>query len=185
MKKIILTLAVVFAIGIVNAQETKFGVKGGLNVASITNSDGANSLIGFHAGFFAAIKITEKFAIQPELLYSMQGVKDSDISLHLDYITIPIMAKYYVAKDFSLEVGPQIGFLIAAKAKSGGESASVKEFFKSTDFGVNFGVGYDFGENLILGLRYNLGLSQVLKDLDPGQSASKNAVFSVSLGYKF
>lgn len=185
MKKIILTVAVVFAIGIVSAQETRFGVKGGLNIASITKSDGASSLIGFHVGFFAELKVSEKFTLQPEVLYSIQGAKDSGITLNLGYINLPIMAKYYVAKDFSLELGPQIGFLVAAKAKSGGESASVKDFIKSTDFGLNIGAGYDVGENLIFGLRYNLGLSQVQQDLDAGESASKNAVFSVSVGYKF
>ena len=36
MRKIILALAI-FTVGFTNAQETKFGVKGGLNIASLTN----------------------------------------------------------------------------------------------------------------------------------------------------
>ncbi len=126
MKKITLLLVTVFTIGFVNAQDKEnmsFGVKGGLNVSSITNADqdGVNSksLIGFHVGFFGEFMISDKFAIQPELLYSAQGVKldfDGDNGdLKLDYINIPVMAKYYVADAFSLELGPQIGFLVSAK----------------------------------------------------------------------
>lgn len=59
MKKIILMVVMVFTFGFVNAQEKAdmaFGVKGGLNISTITNADvdGVNtkSLVGFHVGFF-------------------------------------------------------------------------------------------------------------------------------------
>ena len=132
-----------------------------------------------HEGF-AEIKISEKFSIQPELMYSSQGAS-SDLGgdLKLDYINIPVMAKFYVAKSFSLEAGPQIGFLVSAKA----DGEDVKDFVSSTDFGFNFGAGYDFTEKLSAGLRYNLGLSNV-DDSDSGDSI-KNAVISITLGYKF
>ena len=181
MKKIILTLAVVFAFGYANAQKAKFGVKGGLNIATLTGDvEDASSLIGFQIGGFAEIKISEKFSIQPELMYSSQGAS-SDLGgdLKLDYINIPVMAKFYVAKSFSLEAGPQIGFLVSAKA----DGEDVKDFVSSTDFGFNFGAGYDFTEKLSAGLRYNLGLSNV-DDSDSGDSI-KNAVISITLGYKF
>ncbi|MBF2708346.1 porin family protein [Flavobacterium soyangense] len=195
MKKIILLSVAFLAFSFANAQDKKdmsFGVKGGLNICSVTNADqyGSNSssLIGFHLGLFGEFMVSDKFAIQPELLYSAQGVKvDSDgdkIDVKLDYINIPVMAKYYIAKDFSLEFGPQIGFLLSAKAKSGGVSENLKDSTKSTDFGLNFGAGYDIGD-FTLGIRYNLGLSQLQKDLISGESASHNSVFQIALGYKF
>ncbi|MFV8340691.1 hypothetical protein ACNQGL_15620 [Flavobacterium sp. LB3P21] len=49
-----------------------------------------------------------------------------DGDLKLDYITILVMAKYYVADAFSMEFGHQIGFLVSAKSKSSGESEDVK-----------------------------------------------------------
>ena len=196
MKKITLLLVAVFTIGFVNAQDKEnmsFGVKGGLNVSTITNADqdGVNSksLIGFHVGFFGEFMISDQFAIQPELLYSAQGVKleaDGEKGdLKLDYINIPVMAKYYVADAFSLEFGPQIGFLVSAKAKSGGVSEDIKDEVKSTDVSLGFGVGYYFAEKFMLGARYNLGLTRVQEDLFPGESESKNSVFQISVGYKF
>ncbi len=194
MKKIILTLAAIFAIGFVNAQDKKgssdsgmaFGVKGGLNIASVTNQPGTSSLVGFHIGAFAEFKVSDKFAVQPELLYSTQGAKATGGKINTGYINIPVMAKYYVADAFSLEAGPQIGFLMSAKASIDGlGSADVKDQFKSVDFGLNFGVGYEFTKKLSAGARYNLGLSQVQKTLSSGESASHNSVIQISLGYKF
>lgn len=196
MKKIILTVVMVFTLGFVNAQEKAdmaFGVKGGLNISTITNADvdGVNSksLVGFHVGFFGEFMISNKFAIQPEVLYSAQGteLEFEGISgdLKLDYITIPVMAKYYVADAFSLELGPQIGFLVSAKAKSDGESEDVKDELKSTDVSLNFGLGYDITQNFMIGARYSLGLTRLQDELIPGEDESKNSVFQISVGYKF
>lgn len=202
MKKIILTVAAVFALSFANAQETKFGAKVALNIASLTGDvEDASSLVGFQIGGFVEFKISDKFAIQPELMYSAQGVKQSyseagysyDSDYKLSYLNVPVMAKFYATPKFSLEFGPQIGFLLSAKADytgTGGgvtisESEDIKDNLESVDFGLNFGAGYDFTENLTAGLRYNLGLSNVAKTEDGDDEEIKNSVFSISVGYKF
>lgn len=91
------------------------------------------------------------------------------------------MAKFAVAEKFNLQAGPQIGFLMSASA----DSKDVKDSFKSLDFGLNLGAGYDLTEKLFLEARYNLGLAQTQKDLGAGETAAKNAVIQLSLGYKF
>ena len=180
MKKIILSIAAVFAFGFANAQDVKYGAKAGLNISNIS-TDGASSLLAFHLGGFAELKLNDKFAVQPELLYSAQGAKVGGVDFNLNYINIPVMAKYYVADAISIEVGPQIGFLMSAKA----DGVDVKEFFSSTDFGLNLGGGYNLNEKMSLGLRYNMGLSDVEKDLPSGAKGSKNSCVQISFGYKF
>ena len=180
MKKIILSIAAVFAFGFANAQDVKYGAKAGLNMSNIS-TDGASSLLAFHLGGFAELKLNDKFAVQPELLYSAQGAKVGGVDFNLNYINIPVMAKYYVADAISIEVGPQIGFLMSAKA----DGVDVKEFFSSTDFGLNLGGGYNLNEKMSLGLRYNMGLSDVEKDLPSGAKGSKNSCVQISFGYKF
>jgi opacity protein-like surface antigen len=181
MKKIILSAVAVLAFGFTNAQGVKFGAKVALNVATLTGDvEDQSSLVGFQVGGFAEFKISEKFAVQPELMYSAQGAAFDDGDITLGYINIPVMAKYYVAKSFSLEAGPQIGFLLSAKD----DGEDFKDETSSIDFGLNFGAGYDFTENLSAGLRYNLGLSN-LNDIEGYDATAKNGVFSVSLGYKF
>lgn len=194
MKKIIVTVAALFAFVFTNAQSKKmgsdsnisFGVKAGLNIATVTNQDNTKSLIGFHVGGLVEFKIDDKFSVQPELMYSAQGTKFDGGKLNLDYINVPIMAKYYIVDAFSIEAGPQIGFLMSAKAKAdSGESVDVKDQTKSIDFGLDFGAGYKFTENIFAGVRYELGLTQLQKDLVAGDTASHSSVFQISVGYKF
>ncbi|OCK42303.1 hypothetical protein BA195_11820 [Tenacibaculum soleae] len=194
MKKVLLVITIITAGFTVNAQDVKFGVKAGLNIANVSgegieNNDARTS---FHVGAVAEIEISEKFTIQPELVYSAQGAKTKednvDVTMKLDYLNVPVMAKYYVAESFSLEVGPQIGFLLSAKAKAeqGGQSqeADIKDEakIKSVDFGLNFGAGYKLENGLNFGVRYNLGLSKVS---DIPDSTGKNGTFQVSVGYFF
>ncbi len=215
MKKIILT-AIFAAVVLVSANAQQFGVKGGLNVASISgihanewhNEAGRTSL---HFGVMAEFKIFDKFSIQPELLYSGQGVTYEKIDINdwekekvqLNYINIPVMAKYYVAEGFSLEAGPQIGFLTSAKSDNEEfeygppevldiKTTDIKQFLNSTDFGLNFGAGYKLDSGLNFGVRYNVGLSNINKitSADVPHSVFKisdvnNSVFQISVGYFF
>lgn len=196
MKKMVLMLGVVFAFGFAahaqdekssggsGAGEVKFGPKAGLNIATLSE-DNTKSLVGFHVGGFAEIMISDKFAVQPEILYSMQGAKadEGDGKINLDYIAIPVMAKYFVTEGFSVEAGPQIGFVTRAEMSGGGATVDVKDFTNSTDFGLNVGLGYSLPMGIMFSGRYNIGLSDTVKD-NTGD-AVKNGVFQLSVGYKF
>ncbi|KAF2513699.1 PorT family protein [Flavobacterium zhairuonense] len=185
MKKIILSAVAVMAFGFANAQDVKFGVKGGLNFANLGGDLDGDGVTSFHVGALAEIKLSDKFAVQPEVLFSGQGADFSedgfDSTLKFSYLNIPVMAKYYVIEKLSIEAGPQIGFLLSAK----NEDEDVKDSFKSVDFGVNFGAGYDFTEHFFAGVRYNVGLSNIADVPDEADFKTNNGVFSVSVGYKF
>src|SRR5690554_2937826 len=107
MKKLVLSALAVCALSgsAFAQQEVKFGPKAGVNFANISGQDNAEMKTGFHVGAVAEIKFNEKFSIQPEVLYSAQGAKYeyfvgnnklADATQSLDYINIPIMAKYYI-----------------------------------------------------------------------------------------
>ncbi|MCP2028796.1 hypothetical protein L1276_003967 [Flavobacterium sp. HSC-32F16] len=183
MKKI-LVLAVFTVLGFtnVNAQEIKFGVKGGLNFSTVSgdNTESINYVTSYNLGVVSEIPLSEKFSFQPEVIYSRQGYTFNNDIVALNYLNIPLMAKYYVTKGLSVEAGPQIGFLLSAK----NEKIDVKDAFKTVDFGVNFGVGYKLENGLNFGARYNLGLSDI-NDIDNSSSKNKNGVFQISVGYFF
>lgn len=158
MKKIILCAIAIMAFGFANAQKARFGVKGGLNIATIGGANDANALVGFQLGGFAEINVWKKLYIQPELLFSAQGAKfdgyygERDYTVNLNYINIPVVAKYYITKQFSVEAGPQLGFLV---------SSENIENEKSVDVGFNLGAGYNFTDNFSVGARYTIGLTSV------------------------
>jgi opacity protein-like surface antigen len=185
MKKIILTAVAVMAFSLSNAQGMRFGLKAGLNMASLNGDiENVKSKIGFNGGGFAEFKVTEKFAVQPELLFSLQGAdaEEGDGSINLNYINIPVMAKYYVIEGLSLQAGPQIGFLMTAEASGGGQDVDIKDSTSSIDFGLNFGAGYDITKNIFADVRYNLGLTTLDKD---GEVKTQNGVFQIGVGYSF
>jgi long-subunit fatty acid transport protein len=204
MKKIILSAVAVLAFGFTNAQDVKFGAKAGLNISNITGDTdelGYSSKTGLFFGGFAEVKISDKFSFQPELLFSNLGVKSEEVDILddykyeskivLNYLNVPLMAKFYVADKFSLEAGPQLGFLLSSKAKytetfdgdteSGSED--IKDTFNGFDFGFNFGTSYDFTNNISAGVRYSVGLSNILKD--SGSFKSHNSNLAFALAYKF
>src|SRR6476620_4926340 len=123
MKKFFLFFVCASAFVATKAQ-VSYGVKGGLNLSNIIGSDaeGAKAKIGFHAGVFAGIPVADRFSIQPELVYSAQGAKyeetgEDDVKINSGYLNIPVLAKFTTASGFYGATGPQLGFLMSAKAK--------------------------------------------------------------------
>ncbi|MBI1782939.1 MAG: PorT family protein [Sphingobacteriales bacterium] len=188
MKKIILSLAVLAFFSATKAQDVKFGLKGGLNISTISGSDasGAKSIVGFHAGGLVNIPVSGGFSVQPELVYSGQGAKEDQdgttSTLHLNYLNIPVMAKYTFTGGFYAETGPQLGFLLSAKAKASGASYDVKSTFKSTDFAWGIGIGYQSETGFGGGVRYNYGLGKLDKQ---GSAKVYNSVFQIGVHYLF
>ena len=216
MKKVFLAAILGLSFGIANAQQVRFGVKAGLNLATFSG-DAVGSDVkmkaGLHAGGLVEIKFTDKLALQPELLFSMQGAEIVDkgdngtggtfkdeYKRNLTYLNVPILLKFYPVNSFFLEGGPQVGFLVDAKSKNVftdtngtattivSTESDVKDNYKSTDFSFNVGLGYDFTQNLFASARYNIGLSNI-NDLKGAfgiyEIDRKNSVLSFSLGYKF
>lgn len=171
MKKIILSILAVAAFGTANAQEIKFGVKAGANFSNFTGDADLDGRTGFYVGGLVDIGISEKFHVQPELLYSMEGAKDAE----LDFVRIPIMAKFYLMEGLNIQAGPVLGF------KVGGEEF-VDEATKSLDYGLGFGAAYELPIGVFFDARYNLGVANISDGdgFDLGTSA-----FQVGLGYRF
>ncbi|MCV9929026.1 PorT family protein [Flavobacterium sp. LS1R49] len=186
MKKIILVAVLFIATSAtMQAQFLRFGVKAGVNFANQTGDGAFNGIAvdkegitSYHAGLVAEIKLLEKFSIQPELLYSTQGASykaaGQEFKNKLGYLSIPVMAKFYLSKSFSLELGPQASFLLSEK-----NDFNVKDS-KTFDFGLNAGLGFKITDNIFIQGRYGIGLTEASKDADV-----KNSVFQLSAGFMF
>lgn len=165
--------------------QTKFGLKAGANFATFTGSDAKDldMLTSFYGGGFVNLELTDMISIQPEVLYSAQGAKSSemgvDITSKVNYINVPIMLQLKFGSIYA-EVGPQIGFLMSAEASSSGVTIDFKDNTKSTDIGAAIGAGFKFENGLGIGARYSMGFSSID---DVGDSDIKNSVIGLGLSY--
>jgi hypothetical protein len=215
---LMLAAVALFAASPLFAEGMMFGVKGGVNMANLSGDDVSNtkSRTVFMGGAFMSYNISEIFAIQPELLYAMKGaaadIPDFDASLNLSYIEIPILFKVNLPTEGkikpSLYAGPSIGFLMSAEADSAGTTMDIKDYAKSTDYGIIAGgsLGYQMGNGglLFLEARYEIGLTSIaekgfsligedVEDLTEEELAAlaevepdiKNSGFSIMVGYGF
>lgn len=187
MKKVCLT-AMMLVLMVAGAYaQAQIGLKGGLNYSTIggDNVDDLKGKIGYHVGGMAAFGLTESVFIQPELVLSLQGAAfdgDEDVKWNITYVNIPVMAKVFLTESVNLQFGPQLGFVVASKAKFEDVEVDFKDETNSVDFGVGLGLGYESPMGLSIGARYNYGLGNINKD---GDDKNNNSVLQLSLGYFF
>ncbi|HYD92146.1 MAG TPA: porin family protein [Flavobacterium sp.] len=178
-----------------NSMDVSFGVKGGVNFATVTGDDfdSPDSRTSFHVGLLAEFPLSDMFSIQAEALYSGQGFEsdvdggiiggDGKVEYQLDYINVPVLAKVYVVEGLSLEAGPQFSFKVNEEIDSdpnddpGDTDLDEAESF---DFGLAGGLTFQTNMGLFATGRYTIGLTDIVQDVD-----AKNAVFQLGIGYKF
>jgi hypothetical protein len=71
------------------------------------------------------------------------------------------MAKFYVTKGLSLNVGLQPGFMTKAKTKGDGLNVDVKSNCNKVDFSIPMSIAYEFENGLTFEARYTTGLTNV------------------------
>ena len=166
---------------------------------------------GVVIGAEAEYQLTNMISLAAGVNYSLQGsgwedyelksgnnkVELKDAKVELGYITIPVVANFYLFKGFAVKAGIQPGFLTNAKMKATikGEmdgsnmttdvDNDMKDECKKFDLSVPIGVSYQFKVPVTLDLRYNLGVTKVNKESVSGVDDSKNNVISLTIGYKF
>jgi hypothetical protein len=206
MKKLLLFIAVtVLSFSAAQSQEFRLGAKAGVNIASLGGDSyygGLGSLgsrTSFHIGGLIEVPLMGKFSLQPELLYSSEG---SDWSFgtvgdntKLDYIRVPVLAKFYIIEGLSAEAGPAFGVLVNAEGtyyNNDGDlvSGDAKDSFRSFDAQFAIGASYRLNMGFFFSLRYNKGLLNVNEEyeiLGTQYNTGKNQsnVFQVSAGYSF
>lgn len=200
------------AVTVANAQENvsntndmsvRFGVKGGVNFANLNGDDfgDADSRTSFHVGVLAEFPLSEMFSLQAEALYSGQGAARSytvtnpldpefgerkDAELQLDYINVPVLAKVYLFKGFSLEAGPQFSFLVNDEydtdptGNNGDSPSPLRDSLNTFEFGAVGGATFQTEIGLFAYARYNQGISDIADDVK-----INNSVFQIGVGYKF
>jgi hypothetical protein len=202
MNKIFTTLLVVLGISTTAFSQTKgttqFGATVGYNAATAISSGLTNSdyRSGFNIGLVVDHYFSESWSIKAKGLYDQKGwnsgfiqtTSDSyNTNYQLDYLTIPVMANWHFGrtKNWYLNFGPYLSFLLNAKETTGGQD--LKSLFNTTDAGLDVGIGIKFPvantTKFFIELNGLAGVSDLIKN-NQG-SAIRNSVSAVNIGLNF
>lgn len=206
MKKIITLFAALSLCASAYALMPEFGVRAGLNLTGLSNYSlpipysvlGETSYVpkpGFYVGVTSEFEgLFGPLDLRVEAYLSGQGqrarVKSENLvnNMKLTYINIPVLAQYQVLDDrISVFAGPQLGICLGGKnvIKTGNEETKTKlerGDYSTAEFGLVFGAGCDIAKGFGVDLRFNLGLTNALKDTD---KTNANRCFQIGAYYKF
>jgi hypothetical protein len=193
MKKVsllIFTSILLFSVTVFS-QGFHFGFKGGANIFKVDGKSFKDEFkFGYNIGAFAELNFTDKFGIQPELLWSQTNFRTGndfdnvypggigDVKGKLNYLAIPVLLSYRPISLLAFQLGPQFGTLLNQDKNllNNGEEA-----FKKGDLSLLAGVQL----NLLkfkAGARYVIGLNDIN---DVGTSNKwKNQGFQVYVGFR-
>lgn len=201
-------LTTVFA---VNAQRVSFGVRGGLNVSSVSVSleemKGISPEVdygmGMHVGGIVDISLEDVlsgFYVQPGLYYSLNRSKvkgsEGDEKNKFHYFKLPLLLSYRfplleeVRLHFNL--GPYFAYGFSGEISVNGVVMDAfKEFrangkkdvklLKRFDTGIAFGTGVNI-DRVYVGLGYEIG---IFNTANISKFTYKNRNFFLSFGYDF
>lgn len=200
MKKSLLLIAVaLFGFTSMSAQEyVMFGAKGGVNFSNMSSDgfDDNNSRTGFHLGLVGEIPVGARFSVQPEVLYATQGTEaESTIQgqrvsgeYKLDYIQVPVIAKFYLIEGLALEVGPSFNFLVNEKVEGeafGMSTETETDFGSGFEFGGAAGLSYKLNNGLFVSARYTQGFTDAFDSDNWDDEAVKNNGVQAGIGFMF
>ncbi|PWK28779.1 outer membrane protein with beta-barrel domain [Arcicella aurantiaca] len=186
MKKLMAAIALsVITFAKINAQSVAF--KAGYTHSDVLVSPEPANIFTpketFHAGIaIKDLKLNDKIGFQPEVLYSMQGFKVAGVgNVGIHYLSVPLLVTFPVADGLELQVGPQVSYMVNSRVGVVSDlfSVSYKGLFNDIDAGAVAGVEYKISDNVSLGGRYYLGMTNVNKDFSLGSNSNFSDYFQM------
>ena len=168
MRKITLLTFVLF-IGLATSQaqmKVSPGIRGGLNLSTLTNIDDNSMKSDFYVGGLIEMKFNKYFTLQPEITYSRQGSEgreyyvDSDsfenTKYELNYVTLGAVAKFnFGGQGFHVLAGPSLDIKTSDNFGRYGYDPI------GTDFSFVGGIGYSLPNGLTFEARFKQGLIDI------------------------
>ena len=120
---------------------------------------------------------TPWLSVSAALLYQQQGWKikgfDAD---KIDFINIPVLANFYVAKGFALKIGLQPGFIVSA-------DKGIKDDCNKFTLSLPVGLSYEFKNGITLDLRGAAAITKLNKSGNKVKWYNDGGMLTI--GYKF
>ncbi|WP_291781571.1 porin family protein [Cecembia sp.] len=182
-----------------NAQDTSFGIRVGPSFTTVSGEfiDRNSFIVGYHAGGYVNIRISEHMSIEPGLQWATKGASNDllggpggpvELRSRNSYLDIPILLKYDASKSVFFLIGAQPSFLLNSamiirvdEGKTVDKSKSIKDSYNDFDFAGLIGLGFNLGLGINLQLNYEHGLVNIRAD----GGSNFNRGFKFSLGKTF
>lgn len=164
------------------------GWKAGFHMSTLFSQAQNNDLIpGGHLGVYFPLAYGNRFELQPEVLFSMQGSartynEDNTRTLRLYYAQVPVSAKYFITPILNIQGGVQLGYLGMASARTEEGSEDVTDDLQRLDMSFIMGLGFDMMDGWDLTFRYSSGMTNVLKGDDV--LFPSNRLYGISIGHR-
>jgi len=166
-------------------------------------------ITSFAAGLDFEYAMTDQLSLSLGVFFATQGAKTKDehqFKVTMDYFNVPLLLNFYPIPGCGLAIkaGVQAGFMSRKKIQLDGKTydadylrvivkdptgrkhltyieSELSKQFNKFDCSIPLGISYEL-YNFVLDARYNLGLTNIMKD---DAEHSKNSVWMFTLGYKF
>lgn len=127
-------------------------------------------IISFNVDGFIEYKLSKSWALSAEAGFIRKGSKNSGfnrimetIVFRLNYIHIPIMAKFYATKWLSFSIGPEFAYLLNSKENLTFYSRGVTDFRDDAfEISALIAMNFSISRKFDLGLKYNHGLTKAV-----------------------
>lgn len=167
----------------------------------------------FQVGFAYSLPLSEHMPLYLSAGLDFTGrggqTKDDGVkaSNNLYYLQVPVTVGWHFDLGEIVSIRPEVGIWYAAglfsNSKVGGETLKddsgdnydyfseytygdeTTKAFKTSDFGLRFGVDVALKRHYSIGLGYDLGLMNINKDLFDNDFKVRNGVFYIRAGYNF
>ena len=183
-RNLLILLALVFTTSCYS--QVDFGIKAGLNFSNAiynTSDDSPEGRVGGYVGTLVDFKLSPNFSLQPELVYSSEGIKDGSV----EFLNLSVALKWYFFDGIYVQAGPQAGMILDAEGGTGGLNT-----YNLSGFG---GIGYQVpGGGFMVDARFTHGITSIIdKDFGIPTGMGYNLVgikgwmrtFQLGIGYKF
>jgi hypothetical protein len=193
MKKNLLVLALLFA-GVSLSAQTRFGLKTGLGLASVTtndeeiNDEKAN-LPTYQFGVVLDTRLSSSLSMQSQVLFLGKGTavahENHKDKIRFSSVDVPLQLVIKSKKGWFAGAGPNLGFNLSAQHIHEGEKEEIgigsnAGEVKGFDFGITASGGYQAKGGFLISVSYVKGLSNL-------QNAAnfewQNNVFGINIGY--
>ncbi len=186
-------IAFVLFIGIQTKAQVRVspGLRGGLNVSTLSNIDDNSSKTDFYVGGLVDIKFNRFFSLQPEINYSRQGDRGRYFengryyseNYELNYVTLGAVAKFnFGGGGFHILGGPSLDLKVSDNY--------VNTNPEDVDLAFVAGLGYTLPNGLTFEARFKQGILDIYgyEGIDNGYYYDQvilNQVFQIGISYTF